>query len=107
LNGVKALSLSFLIKDNFDNYIIASSKTGFYIDCRSEIEALQEELYFKISNSFGETLIEPGSILKESMYLYFFGTIKTYNSNPKGQIMIKRGSNDWTDYGDVFDFELS
>lgn len=107
LDGVKALPLSFLIKDNFGNYIIASSKTGFYIDCRSEIEVSQEELYFKISNSFGETLIEPGNILKESMYLYFFGTIKTYNSNPKGQIMIKRGNNDWTNYGNVFDFELS
>lgn len=114
LNSSANLSLSFDILDVFGSYIRIPSSTGIYIDCREPATCTNGygsssylQNYFEISNSSKATYYKPSSKgvwLMEGMYLFFTGNIYSYNTNPVGQIWIKRGGDDWTTYGTSFGF---
>ena len=110
-NGLTNLPISFDIKDAFGSYIKISSPSGIYIDCREAAAFYNKsggclDNYISISDSNKEkfhTLVN-GNCLVQGMYLFYTGSILSYNTNPTGQIWIKRGEDNWAIYGQPFSF---
>lgn len=110
-NGLTNLPISFDIKDAFGSYIKISSPTGIYVDCREAAAFYNKsgghlDNYISISDSNKEkfhTLVN-GNCLVQGMYLFYTGSILSYNTNPTGQIWIKRGEDNWAIYGQPFSF---
>lgn len=113
LNGTTGLPISFDIKDDFGSYVKASSSTGIYFDCREAAtcetaygSGSYQSNYMAISNSSKSTYhtLVNGNYLVQGMYLFYTGSILSYNTNPTGQIWIKRGDDNWMAYGSSFKF---
>jgi hypothetical protein len=116
LKGLVSLPLSFDILDDFGSYVKISSLTGISIDCREAAtcetsygSGAYDTNYMAISNSSKSTYytLANGNYLVQGMFLFYTGTIRSYNTNPKGQIWIKRGEDAWAKYGSSFNFSGS
>ena len=116
LKGLVSLPLSFDILDDFGSYVKISSLTGISIDCREAAtcetsygSGAYDTNYMSISNSNKTTYytLANSDYLVQGMYLFYTGTIRSYNPNPKGQIWIKRGEDAWAKYGSSFNFSGS
>lgn len=116
LKGLVSLPLSFDILDDFGSYVKISSLTGISIDCREAAtcetsygSGVYDTNHMLISNSSKTTYytLTNSDYLVQGMYLFYTGTIRSYNTNPKGQIWIKRGGDAWTKYGSSFSFSGS
>lgn len=99
-NGTNTAQLELSITNIFGEYYSIDSEV-FTVDFRTKPS--DPDFYFTYNTS-GD-LVSSLNYLKESVPLYLNGSVKSYNTNPKGQLYISRSiEEDWQSYGPAFYF---
>ena len=99
-NGANITQLQLSTTNAFGEYYTIDSET-FIVDFRTGLSNPSFHFTYNTSGSLVSTL----TYLKELVPLYLNGSIKSYNTNPKGQIYIYRSTEEnWQTYGPAFYF---
>ena len=99
-NGINAAQLELSITNEFGEYYAINSEV-FMADFRTK--SFNPSFHFTY-DELGSPISDLG-YLKELVPLYLNGNIKSYNTNPKGQLYINRSIEEsWQPYGSAFYF---
>lgn len=99
-NGANAAQLELSITNKFGEYYTINSEV-FTVDFRFNLSNPNFHFAYDKLGSLVSSL----NYLKELVPLYLNGSIKSYNTNPKGQIYINRSTEgSWQPYGPAFNF---
>lgn len=99
-NNSNETKLQLSISNNFgETYVVDSN--SFKVDFRAKLSNSDFSFAYDTNGNKISTL----SYLKELVPLYLNGSVKSYNTNPKGQIYINRSTEGvWQPYGPAFNF---
>ena len=100
-NGVNTAQLELSITNEFGEYYAINSEV-FMVDFRTDLSNPSFHFTYDTSGNLVSSL----NYLKELVPLYLNGSVKSYNTNPKGQIYINRSTEEsWQPYGPAFYFD--